>query len=175
MASSLLDHCCLTNTKNGDFTSKNDEEAKSGCHKLKLGRPEPDLATRIRRRGWPGGCYYRAGGIERCPRTLNMNAPRSSMGLSSPACIGDGRAGGGMYGGTGNIYAGKKRWNAVPPSAALTKTSLFLPAGCRDLCPLACLECPRIVQEKERERGIRMELAQVREPGMPWRDSSRCV
>ena len=81
-----------------------------------------------------------------------MNAPRSSMGLSSPACIGDGRAGGGMYGGTGNIYAGKKRWNAVPPSAALTKTSLFLPAGCRDLCPLACLECPRIVQEKERER-----------------------
>ena len=74
------------------------------------------------------------------------------MGLSSPACIGDGRAGGGMYGGTGNIYAGKKRWNAVPPSAALTKTSLFLPAGCRDLCPLACLECPRIVQEKERER-----------------------
>ena len=58
-----------------------------------------------------------------------------------------------MYGGTGNIYAGKKRWNAVPPSAALTKTSLFLPAGCRDLCPLGCLECPRIVQERKRERG----------------------
>ena len=33
-----------------------------------------------------------------------------------------------MYGGTGNIYAGKKRWNAVEPSAVLTKTSLFLPA-----------------------------------------------
>ena len=59
--------------------------------------------------------------------------------LSSPACIGDhwAAAGEGMYGGTGNIYAGKKRWNAVAPSAVLTKTSLFLPARMqRDLCPL---------------------------------------
>ena len=58
-------------------------------------------------------------------------------------------------------------------SAALTKTSLFLPAGCRDLCPLGCLECPRIVQERERERGRDQDEGggQVREPWMPRRDS----
>ena len=120
---------------------------------MKLGHPRPDLVTHIRRRGWVGGCYYRwnrkvCGHIEyECSPVYGTRGP-----LSSPACIGDG-TGRGMYGGTGNIYAGKKRWNAVPPSAALTKTSLFLPAGCRDLCPLGCLECPRIVQEEE--RGIR--------------------
>ena len=61
---------------------------------------------------------------ECCP-VYGTRGPLSSR----AACIGDGTGRReGMYGGTGNIYAGKKRWNAVEPSAVLTKTSLFLPA-----------------------------------------------
>ena len=68
------------------------------------------------------------------------------LGLWDPGttlCIGDA----GMYGGPGNIYAGKKRWNAVLPSAALTKTSLFLPPD----AGISVLWAAWNVQERERE------------------------
>ena len=74
------------------------------------------------------------------------------LGLWDPGttlCIGDA----GMYGGPGNIYAGKKRWNAVLPSAALTKTSLFLPLT-PDARISSVLSRAWNVQELSRERDV---------------------
>ena len=92
-----------------------------------------------------GGCYYTSN-RNLVPNHIEYECSPVYGTLSSCACIG-GTTGLGMYGGTGNIYAGKKRWNAVLPSAALTKTSLFLPPD----AGISVLWAAWNVQERERE------------------------
>ena len=59
-----------------------------------------------------GGCYYTSN-RNLVPNHIEYECSAVYGTLSSCACIGGTVTGLGMYGGTGNIYAGKKRWNAV--------------------------------------------------------------